>query len=342
MSHQMLNASDRQLLSFILDLHAESGPIERNQLSVKARGVGIEVARALLNLKKQGLVEEVTRRPNAFRRFFGARTLAFVQLTEAGLAQGSSDEAPATGEEAPAPVRPNPAETAPVTPVGGPAAATPHPAPTAPKPAEETGVDTPSATTPAPDRKAQAPRPAKPRESRQALRARLDAFTEDLGGVPVEAELAPGRPEVAPDVMDGLRETLALHDLELTAAGETLIADRMAGGATQGEALCQVVLYAFAHAVHLAALGGCAFQPGALKDYAVEIMRALEALRDSGEIRDDRFEEDMRQLWALIGGDSDARQMAETLLSDPIGGMAPSAVLPDEMLVTEDIEAWPH
>lgn len=317
MSHPMLNASDRKLLSFILGLHAESGPIERAQLSVKARGIGIEVARALLNLKKHGLVEEITQRPGALRRLFGAKTLVMVGPTETGLAEGAASDGGAgvTAEARSAPDRAKAAEAVPAA------------APVAP-PA------TPVA-------RVAAPAPAAPRESRQALRARLDAFTEDLGGTPIEEDLTRGAPQVAADVMDGLRETLALHDMELTAAGETLIADRMAKGASQGEALCQVVLYAFAHAVHLAATGGCAFRPGALKDYAVGVMRALEALRDGGEIRDDRFEEDMHRLWALVGGEADAAETAEDLLSDPIGGMAPAAVLSEEVLQSEDVEAWP-
>ena len=92
MSHQLLNANDRRLLSFILGLYAEDGPIERSQLSVKARGIGIEVARSLLNLKHSGLVEEITQRPGALRRLFGAKTLVLVGPTEAGAAQDAALE----------------------------------------------------------------------------------------------------------------------------------------------------------------------------------------------------------------------------------------------------------
>lgn len=352
MSHQLLNANDRKLLNFILDRHAEDGPIERSQLSVKARGIGVEVARSLLNLKNRGLVEEIMQRPGALRRLFGAKTLVLVGPTKAGAAYAASLEQE-TGATMGTTTDPEPPEGPGAAPVRDDQhAAVPAEQPVVPliQPFVDMDREAVCATQPPavpegrPEPPAQVvpvPASAAPQVLRPAARTRLNAFTEDLGGVPVEEDLADSRPQVAPDVLDGLRETLTLFDMELTAAGEALIADRMSKGASQGEALCQVVLYAFAHAIHLAALGGCSFQPSALKDYAVGIMRALEALRDSSEIRDDRFEEDMRHLWALIGDGSDAQQKAETLLSDPIGGMAPSAVLPEEMLLSDDIDAGP-
>lgn len=358
MDRQLLDAAERELLGVILDLFAEGGPIARNILSVQARGRGIEVARPLLGLNARGLVEEIEQRPGFFRRLLGARTIVVVCPTEAALALRSSageatTPADATVADAPAAKRddsnasvPNGvastvAETSP-SPMeaDGPAALPSFLRPETSLAAKmvSTPEDRPAAAEPLADAPAG---PTSPAATRQVSRANLLAFTEELGGTPLEDDVRIRKPDVAPQVMDGLRETLALVGMELTAAGELLIGDRIQKGASQGDALSQVVLFAFAHVINFEALGGGLLKVGALRDYAVGVMRTLEKLRDGGEIAENRFEEDMRFLWVMVQDTAARFEEARKLLVDPIGGMAPPAVLPEDLWQHEELEAWP-
>ncbi|MCE8433940.1 hypothetical protein, partial [Rhodovulum sulfidophilum] len=172
------------------------------------------------------------------------------------------------------------------------------------------------------------PRRAKPRNVR--------GYTEELGGSPVAAKTVPLRHDVDPAMMENLREALAVIGIEMTFAGEALIADRMGRGASIGEALSQVVLFAFAHAVAEDARAGEQLQALGLTDYAVDVIAEFERLRDAGEIDGDRLEEDMRRLWTLVGDSPDRLRLAEELLQDPVGGLTPPALLPEDLRPVEE------
>ncbi|MBI1218658.1 MAG: hypothetical protein GC186_08945 [Rhodobacteraceae bacterium] len=338
MSHKPLDPSDRELLAVLVGLHAERGPITREVLSVEARGRGIEVARPLLNLKFEGLVEETVFRPGLLKRLLGAKSIVLLRPTDAGLAVGQvaapdaadSAEAPTTGF---APVDDTPMEQRP--------AAAPAALPKFLRVRDDrlaTATTASDAGSASRDQALAAPAsPTRTSVSAEARRAMISAFTEDLGGAPLDVDPRLNGPEIAPEVMDGLREILGVVGMELTDAGEVLIGDRMAKGATQGEALSQVVLFAFAHAVRYTASAGGKGPDFGLKEYAIEVMRELEKLRNAGEIREDRFEDDMRRLWTLVEEAPDRIRDAEQLLTDPVGGIAPPAILPAEL---RGVEEW--
>lgn len=241
--------------------------------------------------------------------------------------------APATDVPSPAP-SPAPAPVAPAPRAEPPAPPAPRPAPPAEPPvsAPPTPRREPTApATPVADADAAPlpmPRRAKPRNVR--------GYTEELGGSPVAAKTVPLRHDVDPAMMENLREALAVIGIEMTFAGEALIADRMGRGASIGEALSQVVLFAFAHAVAEDARAGEQLQALGLTDYAVDVIAEFERLRDAGEIDGDRLEEDMRRLWTLVGDSPDRLRLAEELLQDPVGGLTPPALLPEDLRPVEE------
>lgn len=327
MQQDRLDRAERELLGLIRQLHAAQGPLDPAALSVEAKGRGMDLARPLARLKSLGLVEEVAERPGFLRRLFGARPA--IRLRPAPGVEEAPDTAaePAPAPEAPPPVQPvsepDPAPQPPAADLAAPAPtpqAAPAPEPP-PAPQPEPALAPAPATAPAP-----APAPARLRPVSHA------ALTEDLGGAPM------GRTAMAmdlpPDLVEGLRDTLAAFGMDLTQAGEALVADRLARGATPGEALSQVVLFAFAHAVRHDLQSGGTVEALGLSHYAVEVMQEIEKLRDAGEIGETAFEADMRGLWDLVGsGSPEAARaaMAEALLADPAGGAAPPALLPEDL-----------
>jgi hypothetical protein len=178
------------------------------------------------------------------------------------------------------------------------------------------------AAVPAPEanRKAQAPK-----------RRAVTGFTEDLGGAPVPPQPVAAAPTADPQDIEALREVLSGLGIELTMAGEMLAYHRLAQGDTGAEALMHVVLYTFAHAVHHDLSHGREIAALGLADYAVEVRREVQKLRDAGAVSAARFDADMGQLALLMGGDENAVHLAATLLQDPIGGAAPPALLPEEL-----------
>ncbi|WP_374291934.1 hypothetical protein [Paenirhodobacter enshiensis] len=372
MTDKPLDPADRALLDIIAETHARIGRVERDQLNVEARGRGIEVGRALAALKDAGLVEETETRPGFFGRLFGARPK--VLLRPVNTEAPAAAPAPETAASEPAAVEPTPTEAAaPVAeeaPPEAPAVTEPAVTETALPEAEapaaeiavietvvsvtetvtdiaaqtvesvtETVIVETAPTEPAPEPAAEPaaqPVPATPRPA-QTPRPHfaLDDYTDKVGGGDA-IEVGPAA--IDPEEIDSLRETLAELGMDLTMAGEALIADRMAKGESAGDALSQVVLFAFAHAVHYDLLSGGGMQALGLTDYAIEVMKELEKLRDAGVIGPERFESDMRRLWSFVGEDGElmrANRAAE-LLTDPVGGAAPPATLPEDLQAVDD------
>lgn len=378
MQDKLPERPELDLLIVVTELHAARGAVDRAALQVEARGRGLEVARPLSGLIGAGLVEEITHRPSFLKRLFGARETVVLAPTEAArsllaalngeTAAEVADEAAAAAPEAVAPETPV-AEVAPETvPVEAPVASDAAPfvldqpaaetlAPEAPLQespvaevppaeapvAEPQPVDTPSVEAAVAEPTieeapvAEAPRRAPARPMPTPARARVIGFTEELGGTPEEAPpIAPVR--VDPEVMDGLRELLEGLGMELTMAGEALIGTRIAQGFSAGEALSQVVLFAFAHAIRHDILFHGEMRALGLSEYAIEVMREVEKLRDAGEIGEARFEEDMRALWALLEEAPDRDARLDALLTDPVGGAAPVAVLPEDLRSAEETD----
>ena len=337
MALKQIESVDHNLLALIVRVYTERGPILRDRLSVLARGRGIEVARSLLHLKAAGLVEEAERRPKFFLRILRAKPEFYVHPTDSGLALVCADGQQAALRDESLTVASLPTDEVilpqlPQATTEGESDTTVTSAAALPK-FLRTSVRRTTLSSASQEQGASRLEPMQsPRvTARYAHRPALSDFTEVLGGTPIAYNPRGVTQGVPKDVMDGLREWLDVVGLQLTGAGEDLIEDRMAKGASQGEALLQVVLFAFAHGVYLDAVTDGNVQALGLQEYAIEVMREVEKLRDAGEIRDDRFESDMRCLWALVTVSADQFQQAKGLLADPVGGAAPIAILPEEL-----------
>ena len=312
MPDKPLERAELELLNVIAQLGDARGNVDRDTLSVEARGKGLEVGRPLVRLKEMGLVEEHEHRPFFLSRIFGAKVVMQLRLSAAAQAL-----------LAPAPQPEPEIEQAAVEPVE-----LPDETPAAPERAPEPALveEVPPTVEP----------PAAPvRSAPKAPKVSVSVFTEDLGGAPSDDALVAAT-EVDPEVIAGMRELLEGFGMEMTMAGEALAADRMARGATVGEALTQVVMFAFAHAVRYDVQTEGEVQALGLNDYAIEVMREIEKLRDAGVIGEERFEEDMHRLWDLVQGGEERLARAEEMLLDPVGGAAPPALLPEDLRRAEE------
>lgn len=376
MQDKPLEQAEQDLLDLIRQLHADHGPILRTTLSVVGRGRGLDVARSLGRLKTLGLVEEFEKRPFFLLRLFGARPTSWLRpvsppevkdpakdpvagpveipaetpvqppvvavaevappqpeivAPEIAAPEVSAVKAPAEPEVAAPDVRvpefaaPEPLSASPVvlTPEAAPVAGV-APPPVVPAPV----VPTPVAPTPV------AP-PARP------VRLAPNAYTDEIGGQPLA--VAPAV-EIDPELLEGLHEMLELLGMEITVAGDALIGNRMSRGALAGEALLQVVVFAFAHAARYDLLSGSPVPAEDLREYGQALVRELEKLREAGEIRPEAFDRDMALVLALAdktGTDDTGTSrpaLIEELLSDPVGGIAPPALLPEGLRGLEEYE----
>lgn len=353
MQHKPLERDELELLAVIHEMHAARGPIPRTALSVEARGRGIEVARPLVRLKMRGLVEEVERRPSWLRRLFGAEPVLLVRplidlspldepepIAPQPAAREVEQAAPAAPVEVVVLPEPQSLSEPPVVPEA-PVEAAPDAIPltdvAAPEAPEVPSIQPESPEPAAPEQAAPAPEPAPPpvRAPRPRPLPPVTAFTEDLGGVPLPSQPSLFAAQADPAVLDELREMLEGVGMELTMAGEALVGDRMAKGASAGEALLQVMVYAFAHAVRLDVLAEGAVDALGLSDYVAEIMRELKKLHDAGAIGEAAFTADMQHLQTLIADTPARAGHAEALLADPVGGAAPPALLPEDLRLAE-------
>lgn len=348
MQDKPLGQAEQDLLSVLQRLETSGVPVGREALSVEARGRGLEFGRSFARLKALELIEEVEKRPFFLFRLFGARSTFVLRVSQAGrMTHGQMAEVnkaqvePEAGAVEPAPVRvatvDNLADRTGCLPLAAwdEVAAGPQTLMFPPEPdktlQEDFAAAEVSLQAPAPPAAPPALEKAKVRAAQRPRLLPLTAFTETLGGAPLAMDAPDLRRAADPKVLQRLRDILSGLGIDLTLAGEELVADRMAKGATSAEALSQVVVYAFAHVVHHNLLHGRQVEALGLGVYVVEIRRELQTLRDAGEIGAERFDADMADLTRLIG-DAEARgALAQTLLRDPFGGAAPPAVLPEDL-----------
>lgn len=305
-----MQKAELDLLAVIVRLHATRGPINRDVLSVEARGQGLEFGRALSVLRSAGLVEEVVKKPFFLSRLLGAKPIAQIRPTASGLALMAP-----------------PAEAAAETPVDAPQE-TPADLP----PAAHMAADTPTDPTPA------APKATTPRAPRRKPLP-VNAYTDELGGTPTEDVALVPAFQVDAEIINGLREMLDVIAMPMTFAGEALIADRMAKGAIAGDALMQVVVFAFAHAIRLDSQTHGTLDLAGMAQYGDAVLAELEKLHHAEAISADRFTQDSAAIRALVGGGEPDRGLADRLIqSDPVAGAAPPALLPEDLrLPGEDI-----
>ncbi|HDR30051.1 hypothetical protein [Rhodovulum sp.] len=332
MKDKPLDRAERALLTVIREIDDKRGGVDRDRLSVMARGRGLEVTRPLASLVDRGLIEEIHRRPFLLARVFGARPALLFRLTQSGLAAAAETD-PATEPELGA----SGSTTAPIAPVAKPPAAgigepEPEPAgagPVAASPANPLKPENLSVKDTVPAKAARAAGGAA--RAARPDRRDLAAFTEDLGGAPVPAGGVSLSHGVEPEVMEGLRDVLAGLGMELTFAGEALVGDRLARGETAGEALSQVVLFAFAHAAREDMASGGALAALGFGEYAGEVAAELKKLNAAGLMDADRCEAVLSLIAVLAGDDAARDQVAAEILVDPVGGLLPPALLPEEL-----------
>lgn len=363
MQDKPLEQADQDLLDLIRQLHTDHGPILRTTLSVVGRGRGLDVARSLGRLKTLGLVEEYEKRPFVLLRLFGARPTNWLRpVAPLVPAEVKAEEVQGTVEAstvglAPVPLPETPAEPPVVAvaevviPEAAPVIAVPEdkapeirvPEFAAPEPLSAQPVTAPVAPPPeavapevAPVTEVPLPvtRPAPPA---RPARLPLNAYTDEIGGQPMA--VAPAV-DLDPELLEGLHEMLELLGMEVTIAGDALIGNRVSRGALAGEALLQVVVFAFAHAARYDILSGSPVPADDLHAYGQALVRELEKLRDAGEIRSEPFDRDIGLVLTLAdkaAGDSRAA-LIEEQLADPVGGIAPPALLPEGLRGLEDYE----
>ncbi|NPD16744.1 hypothetical protein HOY34_16250 [Xinfangfangia sp. D13-10-4-6] len=163
-------------------------------------------------------------------------------------------------------------------------------------------------------------------------------YADDIGGVPIALQPAQLHASLDPDLLEGVRDFLVTLGIELTHAGEMLLADRMGRGAAAGDALMQVVLFGFAHMARFDVISDSPADPAELRDYTHSVLTELERLRDAGEISDDRFAQDRDEILTLSDSTADRAALIDRLFMDPVGGMAPPALLPAELRGVEEFE----
>jgi len=298
----LLDLSESTLLKTIADLQAAKGSVPRDTLSVATRGRGVEFGRSYARIKSFGLIAEITRRPFWLRRLLGAPSVVLVHLTEAGRMALAEMAAPRAA----------------------------HNLPLAPLQALDPAPPAPEALQPvaAPNPVLAAPQSAPPQPKK---RRAVVGFTEDLGGTPLQPEPVASAQSGHAQAIEALREVLAGLGIDLTMAGEMLASHRMDQGYGGAEALMQVIVFTFAHAVHQDLTNGRETAAMGLGEYAIEVQRELQKLRDAGAISAARFDADMAQLRVLMSATAEAARLAATLLQDPFGGAAPPALLPEDL-----------
>ncbi|MCO8146351.1 hypothetical protein NHN26_14070 [Rhodovulum tesquicola] len=328
MKDKPLDRAERALLTVIREIDDKRGGVDRDRLSVMARGRGLEVARPLASLVDRGLIEEIHRRPLLLARVFGARPALLFRLTPSGLAAAAETD-PAAEPEMGASGSIAPVVEPPAAGIGEPEPDPAGPDPVAAPPANplKTGHSPVEDTAPAKAARAV----GGPARAARPDRRNLAAFTEDLGGAPVSAGGVSLSHGVEPEVMEGLRDVLAGLGMELTFAGEALVGDRIARGETAGEALSQVVLFAFAHAAREDMASGGALAALGFGEYAGEVAAELKKLNAAGLIDADRCEAVLSRIVVLAGDDAARDQVVAEILADPVGGLLPPALVPEEL-----------
>lgn len=82
--NDQLNLSELKLLWVIDESCNETNEVERDHLSVVARGKGLELGQGLRRLQALGLIKEFRRQPNFLLRRIGVLPTDFILLTHEG------------------------------------------------------------------------------------------------------------------------------------------------------------------------------------------------------------------------------------------------------------------
>lgn len=311
----------------------ERGQVERDALRVLVASKGRAVGREYMRLRELGLIEEFSIRQNFLHRLFGTKPILQVRMTD-------------TGRELASPTNGGILKSEPMV----------TPAQVANPDLQEIAVDKKSgpyeldalryeevhpmgreivpeicskAVAVAPDNlgdvKARIPPPK---------RFAATDYTDVIGGKAEDANLALARSER----LDGLTELLALLGFELTPAGNLLAANRWADGQIDADVALEVLVTSVAHAARLDQTGTARLDQCAILYCLKSVEETMSNFVSEGHLTSAKLSESMQVMRGFIQGDDRSLDAINDLLSDPLRGMAPPAILPEEVWVASEVE----
>lgn len=333
MNAQLAPNEDRAF-SVLAGILIEREQVERDALRVSVASKGCTIGREYMRLRELGLIEEFTIRPSFLRRLFGAKPSLLVRLTEEGrnLASPTLDREPATT---------------------GPLVALELDADQVPQEItveqQTVAVEAPTlqqedtaSTTQGIDPEA-VPEPVASAEANLAdaaskypppKRFALTDYTDVIGGQAEDSSFALDGSER----LDGLAELLGLMGIEMTPAGNLLAANRWTEGYTDADVALEVIVSSVAHAARLDQTGTARLDQSAMMACLESVESTMSSLVSEGHLTAAQLTESLQAMRGFIQADDRAVDAINELLSDPLRGMAPPAMCPEEVWVATDEE----
>lgn len=326
---EQLAPHEQTAFGILASILIERDHVERDALRVLVASKGGAIGREYMRLRGLGLIEEISIQPNFLRRLFGAKAKTQVRLTEKGrkLANQTTEGTTPSSDLLVAQAQ----------------AANPDLQKTAVD--EQTlsdGVDAlrHEATLPAvqeidpamaPD--AAARTPAKLGEAKAKLTAPKRFapadYTDVLGGQADDSSFT----LTGSERLDGLAELLGLMGFEITPAGNLLAANRWADGYSDPEVALEVLVISVAHAARLNRTGTARLDRNAMLSFLDAVGETMSSLVSEGHLTAAQVTESLETMRSFLQTNDRSQAAIDDLLSDPLRGMAPPAILPDEVWV---------
>ena len=331
---QKLAPNEDKAFGILASILIEQEHVERDALRILVASKGGTIGRDYMRLRELGLIEEFTIRPSFLRRLFGAKAPLLVRLTEEGrkLATPTLDREPVTtgplvaveldavqvpqeitaeqqteAVEAPALQREETASTAQEIDPEVPA-----------EPDSSATVDTVEAAAKYPPPK----------------RFALTDYTDVIGGQAEDSSFT----FEGSERLDGLTELLGLMGFEMTPAGNLMAANRWAEGYSDADVALEVIVSSVAHAACLDQTGTARLDQGAMMACLDSVEATMSSFVSEGHLTASQLTESMQVMRGVIQADDRALDAVNELLSDPLRGMAPPAMLPEEVWVASEVE----
>lgn len=332
----LLSPHEKSSFGILAAILAEREAVDRDAMRVAVAARGGVLGRDYRRFVELRLVVEIEDRPNFFRRLFGAKTRTIVRLTERGrdLAEGSVEKPSIT------------------------AVADARIEATVPEP--DIAQETFSAKKdegyyendlrgeqPSPEERdcgvvvvsdfvqlKEEVQPTTPAKHQAGKRFAITDYTDVLGGQAEE----PSFTVFGSERLDGLTESLGLLGFEMTPAGSLLAARRWSDGLNDAEVALDILVASFAHAVRLDLTGTARFDLKAMLSLIDMVELKMWDMVGEGQLTEERLVTDLSMVRGSVRGEDDAQAAILALLSDPVLGMAPPTILPEEVWLPIDGE----
>lgn len=288
-----LDHNELTLLVLLGELLDDGKELEIGALRVLVASHGQELGRSYFRLSQKGFVHERDIQPSFLKRLAGARRQRKVTLTS--LATEYLAARASEGDSATKKTK---------------------------------DADASSLATTAPVKKVtpQVEEQRKPTAQPSVRRFAPTDYTETLGGVPLESAELPSDF----DMLAGITELLSLLGFEITPAGTLLAEKRAEANVSEAEITLEVLVASVAHAARLGLMGTVRISTGPALARIAEIQKAFSFLVSEGAFEEHRLGEAialMREFASLKG----SSHKLDDYLADPIRGLAPPSVCPDDM-----------